>query len=417
MSSYTDIESIVQEIQQQIRQKQYAKALASVESLEKISDNRDLIYWYKALLYTKIGRLHIAIQYLDCIEGEFQPTAEILIEEIERNWTAYAILVGEYNAAVTEIRNGHSESALYMLNDALHRAGKIPVPIEVYRMKMLLLARHRPDLLARSVLDLPVHALSDSIVKCALAAENEEPTELEMLLPPATKPAKKRILSVKKSNSASDPSVAPMKKRKINLSVALLYVVIIGSFSLSIYLLFGSEDSTNPTTNPPIDSPNEVVGEVFGPEVPEDLEPPSLADDEKPMLIPVALAEDYYTTGFSAYSSGDYKEAITYFEQAVRSLESEYFSDDAAYYLVVSYMRESAYEKALKAVQQFLKEESEHYLESPYRSAIRLQESNALLKLNRREESIAVLEELSNKPEVDWVNHEAASKLKVIMGL
>ncbi|MDV6378188.1 hypothetical protein ORD22_07995 [Sporosarcina sp. GW1-11] len=386
MNSIIQMEELAKQIHRQIGQKQYLKALASLSSLEVVGGNRQQILWQKALLECKVGRLHIARRYLEDVEG---PQAEWLREEIDSNWSTYAFLVGEYNAAVAEIRKGHSENALYILNDALHRVGDLPISIEMYRMNTLLLASHRPDLLDRFILDLPIYAMDDRVIK--------------------------RVLTARTAPSLIEQREMPVKQRKSFGRVVALYVAMISALGLSGYMLLSDKETKGNVHDQQVDVSTEVISEPKNTDLAaEQLKPQELADDEKPLFISAEVAEEYYIDGFKDYRNGNYSRASKSFEQAIRSLESEYFSDDAAYFLTASYMKEEAYEQALQSVEQFQREDSKHYMESPYREAIRLQESAALVKLDRREEAIGILEELSNKAEVDWVNHEAATMLKLL---
>ncbi|PIC63482.1 hypothetical protein CSV79_11425 [Sporosarcina sp. P13] len=390
MNSTIQIEELVKQTQRHIRQKQYLKALATLDSLEAVSGNRQQILWQKALLETKVGRLHIARHYLEEIQGDLRAQAELLEKEIERNWSSYTFLIGEYNAAYAEIRKGDSENALYILNDALHRVADLPISLEVYRMNTLLLAHHRPDLLARFILDLPIHAMEDRVIK--------------------------RVHSAKTSPSLIEEQELSVKQRKPNMRIVAMCAAIISTLGLSGYLLLSDKEAVDSSPDPPAEVASVVIAEPEDTKLAtvEQARPQELADDEKTLFVSSEVAEGHYEDGLKDYRNGNYSRAIKSFEQAVRSLESEYFSDDAAYFLTASYMKEDAYEQALRTVEQFQTEESDDYMESPYREAIRLQESSALLKLNRRVEAIAILEELSKKTEIDWVNHEAASKLKLL---
>lgn len=418
------IEELAKQVQRQIRQKQYAQAVATLDKLEAAGANRNEVLWQKAVLESKIGHLHTALAYLQQLPSDEQPKIGRLEQIITKNWATYEFLIEEYNRAVKEIQQGRAEDALYILNDALHRVGDAVIPLEVYRMKTLLLARFRPDLLVRFHVELPLYALQDDVIKKVL---NEAKAQQK------TSAAAESAAEMETIEEETEP------RQKTGFFKAAIAIVAVLAIGLPAYLIVndkapselegvqeqppaaGNEpqaqlpsDGGEGNTETPSDGlAPEEQGAGEDPAAENDSEETTgLADDEKPMFLTVEQAEEYYVSGFAAYQKEKYNTAIDDLEKAIRSRDSEFFSDDAAYYLTDSYLKEGQYEKAVELAERFRNETSEHFTESPYRQAIRLQESSALIKVGRRDEGMAILEELAAAEEDSWVKHDAVARLK-----
>ncbi|PIC74237.1 tol-pal system YbgF family protein [Sporosarcina sp. P17b] len=392
MSSFTNIPMLIQQMQQEIRQKRYTMALDTIRELEKLSVNRKQILWHKALLESKVGNLHVALAYLKELDSE-EPHVAKLEEVILSNWDTYTKVIAEYNYAVSEIELGYTENVLHIVDNAMEMAGKMPIPIELYRMKTILVARYEAGTLSRYTVGLPLHVLDDPTIKRVVAAEPPRPD----IARPVPKPKPKRKL--KKGAAALFAGIA---------TVLLVFVI-----WLIANLLAQPDTASGLPTTVPVEKPAITETEAVKEEPVEvpDTEP---EEEVEPEFVSNEEARMYYNEGYKQYLNEDFPAAVAYLEYAVRTEESDYFTDDASYFLASSYLREQKYEEVVNTAKAFYKEESEHYKESPYREGMRLQESRALWKLNKNAESTAILDELISKPNVDWVTYEAKAMKKLI---
>ena len=396
MSSFTNIPMLIQQMQDEIRQKRYLTALDTLGELEKMGVNQRQVLWHKAVLESKIGHQHIALAYLKELNSE-EPHVVELQELIQDNWETYTQVIAEYNHAVSEIQLGFSENALHILDNAIDMAGKLPLPIEVYQMKTLLMARHESSTLARYATSLPLYALDDPTIKRAVAAEPTRPD----IPRPVPKPVRKRKL----------------KKGAATAFAGLATVVLVFIIWFVANLMADPETATEPQNTVPIEKP--AITEVEPEKEPvkeEPVEEPAEEPEEEaePQLVSDEEAKVYFNNGYKQFEEENFPAAVVYLEHALRTEDTNYFTDDASYFLASSYLREQKYEEVIEMAKAFQREEDVNYKESPYREGIRLQQSRALWQLGQIEKATSVLDELINKPNEDWVTYEAKATLKLI---
>ena len=386
---------LIQQMQQEIRQKRYTLALDTIRELEKLNVSRKQILWHKALLESKVGNLHVALAYLKELDSE-ELHAVKLEQTITDNWDTYTQVIAEYNHAVSEIQLGFGENALPIIDHAMQLAGKLPIPIELYRMKTVLLARYESGTLSRYTAGLPLHVLDDPTIKRAVAAEPPRPD----IARPVPKPKQKRKL----------------KKEAAVFLASIATVLLVFFVWLIANLLTQSETATETSNTAPVKKPAITETE---PKKEEPVEKPvvELEPKEETELEFVSneAANMYYNEGYRQFVKEDFPAAVAYFEYAVRTEESDYFTDDASYFLASSYLREQKYEDVVEIAKAFRKQQDVNYKESPYREGIRLQESRALWQLGEEAQAVSILDELINKPDEDWVTYEARAMKKFVV--
>ena len=383
---------LIEQMQQEIRQKRYTMALGTIRQLESFGVNHKQILWHKALLESKVGNLHAALAYLKELDSE-EPHVAKLTETILGNWETYTQVIAEYNDAVSEIQLGFPENAIHKVDTAFQLAGKLPVPIELYRIKTILLARYENGALSRYTAGLPLYVLDDATIKRVVAAEPPRPD----IARPVPKPKPKRKL--KKGAATALASV---------VTVLLVFVIWL------IANLMAPETANEPPIVVPEEKPAIIEPE---PEAEEPIEEPAeQPEPEKaePVFVTNEEAKTYYNEGYRQYLNEDFPAAVAYLEYAVRTEETDYFTDDASYFLASSYLREQQYEEVVEIAKDFRKQESVHYKESPYAEGIRLQESRALWQLGEDDKAMSILDELINKPNEDWVTYEAQAMKKLV---
>lgn len=393
MSSFTNVPMLIQQMQQEIRQKRYTLALDTIRELEKLNVSRKQILWHKALLESKVGNLHVALAYLKELDSDDLHAIK-LQQTIVDNWDTYTQIIAEYNDAISEIQLGFGENALQIIDHAMELAGKLPIPIELYRMKTVLLARYESGTLSRYTAGLPMYVLDDPTIKRVVAAEPPRPD----IARPVPKPKVKRKL----------------KKEAAVLLASIATVLLVFFIWLIANLMSQPEVATESKAIAPVKKPaitetepkkDEPVQEVVvKPEEPTELE-----------FVSNEAANMYYNEGYRQFVKEDFPAAIVYFEYAMRTEDTDYFTDDASYFLASSYLREKKYEDVVEIAKAFRKEKDENYKESPYRDGILLQESRALWKLGEDTQAVSILDELINKPDEDWVTYEARAMKKLVV--
>lgn len=400
MSSFTNIPMLIQQMQEEIRDKRYLTALKTLGELEKKGINQRQVLWHKAVLESKIGHQHKALAYLKELNSEEAHVAE-LQEAIQNDWDTYTQVIAGYNEAVSEIQLGFSENALHIVDNTIKLAGTLPLPIELYQLKTLLMARYESDDLASHAASLPIYALDDPTIKRAIAAEPTRPD----IPRPVPKPVRKRKL----------------KKGVVTAFAALATVLLVFIIWFVANMLAQPETATEPQNNAPVEKPaiTEVEPEAEPekePVIEEPAEEPVEEPEEEtePKLVSDEEAKVYFNNGYKQFEEENFPAAVVYLEHALRTNETNYFTDDASYFLASSYLREQKYDEVVEMAKQFQREEDVHYKESPYREGIRLQQSRALWQLGEIEKATSVLEELINKPNEDWVTYEAKATLKLM---
>ncbi|PIC68062.1 hypothetical protein CSV71_02725 [Sporosarcina sp. P21c] len=395
MSSFTNVPMLIQQMQQEIRQKRYTMALDTIRELEKLNVSRKQILWHKALLESKVGNLHVALAYLKELDSD-ESHAIKLKQTITDNWDTYTQVIDEYNHAVSEIQLGFGENALHIIDHAIQLAGKLPVPIELYRMKTVLLARYESGTLSRYTAGLPLYVLDDPTIKRAVAAEPPRPD----IARPVPKPRRKRKL----------------KKEAVVLFASIATVLLVFFVWLLANLLTQPETATESPTTAPVKKPaiTETVSKKEEP-VEKRVEVVEPKEETELAFVSNEAANMYYNEGYRQFVKEDFPAAVAYLEYAVRTEESDYFTDDASYFLASSYLREQKYEDVVEVAKAFRKEQDVNYMESPYREGIRLQESRALWQLGEEAQAVSILDELINKPDEDWVTYEARAMKKFVV--
>ncbi|PID23610.1 tol-pal system YbgF family protein [Sporosarcina sp. P7] len=393
MSSFTNVPMLVQQMQQEIRQKRYTLALDTIRELEKLNVSRKQILWHKALLESKVGNLHVALAYLKELDSD-ELHAVKLQQTITDNWDTYTQIIAKYNDAVSEIQLGFGEKALHIIDHAMQLAGKLPIPIELYRMKTILLARYESGTLSRYTAGLPLYALDDSTIKRVVAAEPPRPD----IPRPVPKPKRKRKL----------------KKEAVVFLASVATVLLVSVVWLLANLLAQPETATESPTPAPAKKP--VISETV-PKKDKPVEKVVTKPKKEATLEFVSneAAKTYYNEGYRQFLKEDFPAAVVYLEYAVRTEESDYFTDDASYFLASSYLREQKYEDVVEIAKAFRQEKDVNYQESPYREGIRLQESRALWQLGKETQAVSILDELIHKSNEDWVTYEARAMKKLVV--
>ncbi|PIC70854.1 hypothetical protein CSV77_05975 [Sporosarcina sp. P16b] len=393
MSSFTNVPMLIQQMQQEIRQKRYTLALDTIRELEKLNVSRKQILWHKALLESKVGNLHVALAYLKELDSE-ELHAVKLQQTITDNWDTYTQIIAKYNDAVSEIQLGFGEKALHIIDHAMQLAGKLPIPIELYRMKTVLLARYESGTLSRYTAGLPLYALDDPTIKRVVAAEPPRPD----IPRPVPKPKRKRKL----------------KKEAVVFLASVATVLLVFVVWLLANLFAQPETATESPTTAAVKKPV-IMEDVPKKEKPVEKVVTKPTEEAELEFVSNEAAKTYYNEGYRQFLKEDFPAAVAYLEYAVRTEESDYFTDDASYFLASSYLREQKYEDVVEIAKAFRQEQDVNYQESPYREGIRLQESRALWQLGKETQAVSILDELIHKSNEDWVTYEARAMKKLVV--
>ena len=418
----------------EIRQKKYNRALLLLESINEKTAYDDQVIWQTALMAAKTGNLPLARSYAKELPEEFSPAVKQLRKAIENQMESFEIFISRYNEAVSMIKAGQLEAALQQLDQAMEDAEKLPLLPAVYQTKLLLMWKLNHPGLPKFALDLPVYAMDQKAVQAIfkLMEITDSPAQLPEMQP-RKKPMKLWFLTAAavvflasatllawqnggflQSNLPKDhtgeqiPEVkpatanAPSEQEDAEDQNESSSSESEEAATIDQVSAFGTEAHSKAGENEIGTKPDEAASETD-----------TLPTGQTP--IPESVAKAYYKAGLDSYKAGDFPRAAAYLEMVLAAEEISYFTDDAAYYLTVSYLKESDYEKTIDLAAEFSRSESVHFTESPYKDAILLQKGNALYHAGKENEAIDLLTDLATDPSLGWVKGEADKTLKLVV--
>lgn len=375
----------IETLQRAIDQRKYTSALVLLKELSVKGLDRQIYLWQSAVLEAKLGNLPKALHYAKELDTE---QASLLCNAIEAKIPEFEELIEGYNKSVAYLHKHDYSQALNTVDTVFLDAVEIPLPIALYQAKLLLLALNSDERLIDFIQMLPEYALEDYLVR--------------------------DILSVVKNDD--ETPIGSDNNRKI--PTLLPYIMALAAITFSVYLYLDRPVMGNAapevTELPSLEEKVPVV-EIL---IEEEVVPEEVVELDEVMdtflFIPESIAKKYYTIGYEAYRGEDFNKAIDYLRMAIQSEEPSYFTDDAHYFLLLSYLKIEQYQNALATAEQFILKENMHYMESPYRDGVQLQEAIAIYQLGDSEGAAIRLLDLSQTTTIDWIRNETENMLKLV---
>lgn len=409
----------------EIQQKKYNRALLLLEAINGKIENNDWVNWQSALMAARVGNLPLARSYANELPEDFSPAVKKLQAAIENQMKPFETFITRYNEAVSLIKAGQPEAALQMLNEAMEEAGKMPLLPEVYKTKLLLMWKLNHPRLAKFAFDLPVYAMDQKAVQdISKLMETAEPHAQQPDIQPRKK-TRKPLLFLTATAVVLLASAALLTWQNGDLLQSAVpensagEQISAGNTTAHAGAPIEDEDvedgNENITPEPDNAAASEEKSEAGAQSSVEETETgaDTLQASETP--IPEAVAKAYYKAGFDSYKAGNFSSAAAYLDMVLAADEISYFTDDAAYYLAISYLKENEFDKAIDLAAEFSRSESVHFMESPYKDAILLQKGTALYHAGQEKEAIELLTNLASDPSLGWVKGEADKTLKLVV--
>jgi TolA-binding protein len=134
------------------------------------------------------------------------------------------------------------------------------------------------------------------------------------------------------------------------------------------------------------------------------------ANIKLPDMISVASL-DIYRQGMKDYVEGNYDRAEISLKKILTFNQNLYYTDDAHFFLIHSYLKTNKTDEAHKHVEEFLHSTDQAYLESPYLGEIMLIKANYLIGQGNKKEAEALLSKIVEKYPNEWTAQRAQSML------
>ncbi|WP_066072610.1 hypothetical protein [Neobacillus soli] len=137
-------------------------------------------------------------------------------------------------------------------------------------------------------------------------------------------------------------------------------------------------------------------------------------DDIDKSNLSVKTGLNIYRNGLTAFRNKDYRKAAVLMEKSLTLQSSEYFSDDAFFFLIKSKERLNEKENLLPLYDRFLSQPSKHFVHSPYMDDLLLDKAKLWIEIGNAKDALPLLEEILTKYKQEWTAVEAAKIFKQI---
>jgi TolA-binding protein len=122
-------------------------------------------------------------------------------------------------------------------------------------------------------------------------------------------------------------------------------------------------------------------------------------------------SQELYSQGIKDYEGGNYQRAEDSLKKILTLNKNQYYSDDAHFFLVHTYLKTNNTEEAYKYVEKFLESTDQAYVESPYQGEIMLIKANYLISQGNKKEAEALLSKIIERYPNEWTAERAQSML------
>lgn len=399
-----------------ILENELEKAASLLDDIIRVNRDDSFVHWTRGLIDVLCGFPQQAIYHWSHVKEHEIPQVVSRIKEVEETVPQYNKIYETYNEAIVYIANENYEEAQMIMRKLIEQGKSIPLPKECYQAYVLLL-------------------LIDEKV--------DEASEQIEILPDYMKNFSNfnRMQKIVQVIQQNEKTVKRGQLRKYLYSSGIVASVFAGAVLMRLIML----DDTQPTMV--VSDPNIQLSEVIA-ELEEEHEEKinslqsqlndltidftdvenelhQIKDERQAFAETLALsnidvetienqaARNAYQNGMEAFRQGNYEQSTHWLSNSIDLSVDHYYSDDAMYFLIQAFERSGVSTVELEeTIDRFIRLTETSFAQSPYVDDILLQKANLLIKAEKIDLAIEILEKLTSEYGAEWTGQRAQTILR-----
>jgi len=321
----------------------------------------------------------------------------------------YKEIYSMYHHATRLIKEDNLDSAELILQEIFNDHKDLQVPIEMYKTYILLLLTNKKEKQARQF-------LSNAPDEIKYAGEILQIQQKYQLVVPEKVQHQRNYMS---------------KKMMYSL-ISILILCMLGIGLKKFDMLNRSEQASkdvnvlkeqikdledkNKTMEMQVNAANKKLTEVSQSKKADQQEKQTEPETDKSnSLTPdtvVKEAVESYEKGFKHFQNKNYKQAIEQLKLSYTLDSTNYSSDDALYYLILSEQRMNKKTNVRPYITEFVNQKNEFFKKSPYYDDVILMQAKWFITDGKNKEAEKLLNEIVSKYKKEWTANTAARLLK-----
>lgn len=408
-----------------LQMEQFEEAAFHLEKVARNFPHFKPALWALGLIDILLGFPHRALGKWSECEGLNVETYAMDMEMVRGKLPYYEKLYSQYNQAINYIKKQQFQEAAVIFEMLFSLRTELPLPLECYKGVIL-----------TKIMDGNVEELDQVISSFPIYVQNS-------MVIRELKEEIQKVLDGQKIEAASTIETVPLPSGNRSLRRNMLYGLgLIASMLIGVtgMWLINDGKSTEQLTvsQEKSDSNNQATEKVtlLDAEITrlnkekrnleKELETKIEESTNKSQLLMEAninqntlVAQagfNTYQKGLDEYNIGHYENASNQLERSHELQSNEYFSDDSLFFLIKSKQKLNERESALTLCDQFLKQDSQHYLASPLRDDVLLEKARLLIDSGDSTGAREVLELVVSEYQQNWTGREAKIMINNING-
>jgi TolA-binding protein/L-amino acid N-acyltransferase YncA len=403
------------DIQQFLAEDNLDDARLKLETLVKPSSDPELRRML-GILEILTGYPHLAAARWEGLTEEQLRFPESTVQELKETLPVYEDFFGKYNKAIELMQEEKLQEAMKQWDELFARAHGYPLPVTFYRgYYFLLLLSGRTENVYKQIEAAPVYVQESStmrmlhdriasleaaglkkrkkgwtIAACSFAGLLAATVITGLTLKP--------VESVRTMNAAGTPVTAPAP-------------VVEGQYTASTELKQKDEqlqrlESEKSKLDRELQMAKAASAKL------ENLESMlnSAGIDPKKLQEQAALSD--YRRGMAYFAKKAYEQAFTAFKESLKYSRTGYYSDDAMYSMVQALKALGRNQEAIAYIDEFITEQSDSFVHSPYRDDLMLQKAVNYVQAERLVDAKDLLEQIKTMYPKEWTAQEASRILQ-----
>lgn len=392
-----------------LRRGYYDEAGKLLEQVKLKIPNHSQVKWALGLVKVMTGYPHKALQEWEGISAEEIPHIFSSQDNVKQKLSLYEQLYGIYNRAVASVKDRQYHEAYNIFKKLLSYKMEVPLPADFYKGYLL-------------------SAVLIGEEEAALRESANFPEYIQHLA--AISDIKKK-LEQKLMTDVGEKSNRNSRIKKIAYGAGLAASILIGAFSMKfidetntdiavskqpVALNEGSTSESSKYKERVVEL-EETVNDLKGQQeqLQADLENQELKLGEQKKIqellntanVDVSSLVDRaglvaYEKGLQAFKNEQFQEAAAYFKQSQSVKLTDYFSDDALFYLIQSKKKLNETDDLFELYDTFLAETTSNFRTSPYYDDILLEKAEMLVVSGKITETMPLLEKIQQDYPNEW---------------
>lgn len=320
----------------------------------------------------------------------------------------YKEIYSMYHHATRLIKEDNLDSAELILQEIFNDHKELQVPIEMYKTYILLLLTNKKEKQARQF-------LSNAPDEIKYAGEILQIQQKYQLVVPEKDQSQRNYMS---------------KKMMYSL-VGILILCMLGIGLTKFDMLNGPEQASkdvnvlkeqikdlenkNKTMEMQVNEANKKLTEASQSKKTDQQENQPEQETKTNSLTPetvVKEAVESYEKGFKHFQNKNYKQSIEQLKLSYTLDSTNYSSDDALYYLILSEQRMNKKTNVRPYISEFVNQKNEFFKKSPYYDDVILMQAKWFITDGKNKEAEKLLNEIVSKYKKEWTANTATRLLK-----